>query len=111
MVWTFQKKEENGETLYRFYSTVTDKYFTEFLPRNEIIKLLDEESKRKAKLQTIEYYMSFPAGWHDEDINKTSYLPTERKSFFDWHLLVLTKENYEDLVNEKYQEVMREIEK
>lgn len=102
------KQYANGK--FNVWSTITDQYdYDQPLSRKDLIGSLDLQNQLDAKLKTIEEFMVFPGGWVDKD--KGGYInPQSKCLFLDWHIKVLREKRYYEIVEEKYEEVMKALE-
>jgi hypothetical protein len=103
------KKENQGK--YQVFSSIIDSPITEWLTRNQIIEYLDGYYQHEAHLKLIEQYFSFPFHWSRSPGQAIIENREGYESFYTWLQSTLSQENYDELVKEKYQEIMEQIRK
>jgi len=89
MSWLIKHRKKDDK--YRLWTTISDGWITDWLTRDEMIKVVSFDYKEALKDKVRKLQLTFPNGWHDKDsharINDERY-----KTEADWHKL-----KYEEL--------------
>jgi len=100
--------QKNGK--FRFWSTISDDWLTDWLTHNEAVQHLNDENIKRAKLQLIEEYFNFPAGWYDKEGQYIQAIPADKNYFHDWHAGILEDyDTYYENVDKKYEQILKEL--
>lgn len=67
MAWNISTKEIDGEKKYKLYSTITDKYFTNWISKEEVLKVIFWQHFQDFMRGFMESSLRFPDGWKDKD--------------------------------------------
>lgn len=111
MGWEIEKKRNR----YKIWTSTSNKYLTrDWKTRNQIIKIIDSYNRLGAKLETIKGWFGFPCGWALKK-SKDGIICCENKEglrdYCAWHLDALEKKDYFEIVEAKYKEILKELEK
>ena len=102
MSWLLKYRKKDNK--WRIWTTISDGWITDWLTENEVKQALSNEYKRDYRLQVIECYMTFPAGWHDKDTHKL--LAIDKKAFYEWQMEALHSKDYEKEIDKKYKDLL-----
>lgn len=110
MGWHIAQKDGK----YRIWSTISDAWYSDWISREEVLKLQHHYELLELKQQLIKEYFTFPALWTDCGTGKRIPIEQQRdQAYAQWvqELADKSDEEYEQFINETYEKIMREIEK
>ncbi len=92
---------------WELYSTIAEGSLAVFKTKNELIRYIANEKVYEGKLRAIEEMMIFPEGWA---VNYQRQVP-KSFAFVDWEreLLNAPDDQYYKLIDEKYEELMKQL--
>lgn len=111
MGWQLSRKDDQ----YRIWSTISDRYITEWISRDEALAVWYDSALMDFKKKVIEKYLGFPCYWSDRDSRSNKiFMDEDRhvqlcqwlKKLSDTH----DEDEYYKLVDEMYEKIRVELE-
>lgn len=110
MGWQIAQKDGK----YRIWSTISDAWVSDWIRREEVLRLHHQYEVLELKQQMIKEYHTFPALWTDRVTGKRLPLSQDQsKAYSEWMDELASKhdEEYGHFINETYDKIMKELEK
>lgn len=103
------KRFKNNINYYKFYSTISDQYTSDWLTRNQAILYLAQNAETDYKLKVIQEFMAFPEKFYTTD-DELLVNSRERTSlYYEWNLKLLNSDNYYEALDKKFNEIMEQL--
>jgi hypothetical protein len=109
---SWEASQKDGK--YRIWSTISDAWLTDWIDRNEAIKLYYDCTLLGFKKKIIEQYYKFPHFWVSHDSNNCNIIYDEEghRRFVEWMQLLNSKKDpdeYYKLIDEIYEKIMKTL--
>jgi signal recognition particle subunit SEC65 len=102
------QKQKDGR--FKLTHSVSD-HQTEAMTREEAILYIHRGRELDLKLSLIEEFMAFPFHWSDGSCRVIMDNKEGKNEYFEWVQEALREDNYEELVEKKFEECMKALNK
>ena len=110
MGWSIQEKKlKSGQTRYRVHCSMANDFITGWVDRNGFLRFYRDHLETKMKTELIKEAMSFPEGWPVKGTCRSRNTGEGTKEFYEWHIESLKRDNYLDIVEQRYLGVIDKI--
>jgi len=97
----------NAKGQWRLWTTISDGWLTDWISEKDMKAQLVWDYDLDYRIKTIQLLWTFPHGYYDKKTHKILSNHDALIAFNEWHLQALKSDNYEDQLNAKYEELVK----